>query len=204
MILPFLLLFVRQQFLLFRVFLLQLLRLRLMLLLDELFFGRIRLLLREFGVVLFLLLLDSLPVLLLLHAELILLLLVPIIQFGIRGGWNGDPRWNRNLVRMNCRRWTRAVGLIGWNTLLLVSFLLGFFGDGLELRRLLPGLVVSGLLRSFLFHSFCGFLLLHCLLPGFVVSDALRSFLFGFVHRSLLLLRCLLLDSFLLGLFGGE
>jgi len=41
-----------------------------------LFFSRIRLLLREFRVFLFLQLLDSLPFLLLLRAELILLLLV--------------------------------------------------------------------------------------------------------------------------------
>lgn len=79
------LLFVRQQFLFFRVFLLQLLRLRLMLLFNCLLPGRIRLLLREFRVFLLLQLLDSLPLLLLFRAELILFLLVFSIQLGIRG-----------------------------------------------------------------------------------------------------------------------
>ena len=88
MVLTFLLLFVRQKFLLFRVFLKQLLRLRLVLLFNKLLFGRIRLLLRKFRVLLFLLLLDSLAVLLLLQAELILLLLVLSVQLGIRGGLN--------------------------------------------------------------------------------------------------------------------
>ena len=110
-VLPFLLLFIRQRLLLIRVFLLQLLRLRLMLLLDCLFFSRIRLLLRQFRVILLLLLLDSLPVLLLLCAELILLLLVLPIQLRIRGGLNDLPRRNRNLVRMDCRRRTRPIGL---------------------------------------------------------------------------------------------
>jgi len=67
------------------VFLLQLLRLRLMLLFNCLLLGRIRLLLREFRVFLLLLLLDSLPLLLLFRAELILFLLVLSIQLGIRG-----------------------------------------------------------------------------------------------------------------------
>jgi len=163
-VLPFLLLFVRQRFLLFRVFLEQLLRLVLMLLLDLLFFGRIRRLLSKFGVVQLLLLLNSLPVLFLLLAELILLKLVLPIQFGIRGGWNNEPRRSRSLVRMNRRRWTRAIGLVGWNRLLLGSTLPGFFRDSLELRRLLPRLLVRGLPRSLLLELFCGGLLLHYLL----------------------------------------
>jgi hypothetical protein len=164
LVLTFLLLFVRQKLLLFRVFLKQLLRLLLMLLLNELLFGRIRLLLREFGVVLLLLLLNFLPVLLLLRAKLILLLLVFLIQVGVRGGWNDEPGWSRSLVRMNCRSRTRAIGLIGWNTLLLGSILPGFFRNSLELHRLLPCLVVSGLLCSFLLDLFRGGLLLHRLL----------------------------------------
>jgi len=119
------------------MFLLQLLRLRLMLLLDYLFFSRIRLLLREFRVVLFLLLLDSLPVLLLLRAELILLLLVLPIQLRIRGGLDNLPRRNRNLVRMDCRRRTRPIGLCWRSSLLPGSFLPGFVCGCLLLRCLL-------------------------------------------------------------------
>jgi len=48
--------------------------------------------------------------------------------------------------------------------LLLDSLQLGFFGDGLELRRLLPGLLVSCLPHSFLLDFFRGGLLLRCLL----------------------------------------
>ena len=110
-VLPLLLLFLRQQFLRFRLFLLQLLRLLLMLLLDQLFFSRVRLLLRESRVFLVLHLLDSLPVLLLLRAELILLLLVLPVQLGIRGGLNSGPWRSRNLVRMDWRRGTRPIGL---------------------------------------------------------------------------------------------
>jgi hypothetical protein len=161
-VLPFLLLFIRQQFLLIRVFLLQLLRLRLMLLLNCLFFSRIRLLLREFRVILLLLLLDSLPVLFLLCAELVLLLLVLPIQLRIGGGLDNLPRRNRNLVRMDCRRRTRPVGL--------------------RRSRLLPGSFLPGLV--------CGCLLLHCLLlcgllfgsfrGGLLGSLLLRGFLLGF------------------------
>ena len=62
LLLTFLLLFLLQTFLLFRLFLLQLLRLLLMMmLLHLLFFSLIRLLLREFRVLLLLLLLDALP-----------------------------------------------------------------------------------------------------------------------------------------------
>jgi hypothetical protein len=205
LVLAFLFLFVCQRFLLVGVFLKQLLRLLLMLLFDKLFFGGIGRLLREFRVFLLLLLLNSLPVLLLLHAELILLLLVLSVQLGIRGGRNDEPRWSRNLVRMNCRRRTRAIGL------LLGSILPRFLGNSLELRRLLPGLVVSGPLRSFLLNSLCGGLLLRCLLPGFVVSGPLRGVLLGLVYGSLLLRclllglfgRCLLLRGFLLGFFRG-
>jgi hypothetical protein len=114
------------------VFLLQLQRLLLMLLLDELLFSRIRLLLREFRVFLVLLLLDSLPVLLMLRAELILLLLVLPIQLGIRGGLDNEPWRHRNLVRMDCRRRSRAIGLRLLSRLLAGSFL--------------PGLVCGGLL----------------------------------------------------------
>jgi len=158
-VLPLLLLFLRQQFLRFRVFLLQLLRLLLMLLLDQLFFSRVRLLLRESRVFLVLHLLDSLPVLLLLRAELILLLLVLPVQLRIRGGLNNEPRRSRNLVRMDGRRRGRASGLR-------------------RLGRLLPG--------SFLPGPVCGRLLLHCLLLcGFLFSFfngglPLRVFLPGF------------------------
>jgi hypothetical protein len=162
-VLPFLLLFIRQHLLLIRVFLLQLLRLRLMLLLDCLFFSRIRLLLREFRVILLLLLLDSLPVLFLLCAELILLLLVLPIQLRINGGLDNLPRRNRNLVRMDCRRRTRPIGL-RWRS------------------RLLPGSFLSGLV--------CGCLLLHCLLfgpfrGGLLGSLLLRGFLLGFFGNCL-------------------
>jgi hypothetical protein len=146
------------------VFLQQLLRLLLMLLLDELFFGRVCLLLCKSGVFLVLLLLDSLSVLLLFCAKLIQLLLVLSVEISIRGGWKNEARWSRSFVRMDCRRRNWAIGLLGWNTLLLSSILSGFFGDGLELRRLLPGFVVSGLLSSFLFDSFRGALLLRDLL----------------------------------------
>ena len=92
--------------------------------------------LRELGVILLLLLLDSLSVLLLVHTKLILLLLVLPVELGIRGGWKNEAWRSRNLIRMNCRRWTRAIGLLGWNTLLLGG-IPSFFGGGLELRRLL-------------------------------------------------------------------
>jgi hypothetical protein len=65
-----------QRFLLVSVFLLQLQRLLLLLLLNLLFFGRIRLWRCGLCAILLLLLLDSLPILFLLRAELILLLLV--------------------------------------------------------------------------------------------------------------------------------
>jgi hypothetical protein len=129
LILPFLLLFVRQKLLLFRVFLKQLLRLLLMLLLNELLFGRIRLLLREFRVLLLLLLLDSLAILLLLQMELILLLLVLSVQLGIRGGLNHWSLRRRNLVWMDCRRRTRAISLSWLGRLLPGSFLPVFLGD---------------------------------------------------------------------------
>jgi len=135
-----------------------------MLLLDYLFFSRIRLLLRELGVILILLLLDSLPVLLLVHTKLILLLLVLPVELGIRGGWKNEAWRSRRFVRMDCRRRTWVIGLLGWNALLLGSIQPGFFGDGFELRRLLPGLVVSGPLSSFLLDSFRGGLLLDSLL----------------------------------------
>src|SRR5579864_2500729 len=72
-----------------------------MLLLDLPFLDRIGLLLRELRVFLVLLLLDSLPCLYLLCAELILLLLVLPVQLGVGGGLN-DGLWrSRNLVRMD-------------------------------------------------------------------------------------------------------
>lgn len=151
-----------------------------MLLLDYLFFSRIRLLLRELGVILLLLLLDSLPVLLLVHAKLILLLLVLPIQFGVRGWWNDEAWRSRRFVRMDCRRRTWAIGLLGWNALLLGSIQPGFFGGGFELRRLLPGLVVSGSLSCILLDSFRGGLLLDSLL--------LCDLLFGFFRCRLLIL----------------
>ena len=114
-----------------------------MLLLDYLFFSRIRLLLREFRVFLFLLLLDSLPVLQLLRVELIQLLLVLLVQLGIRGGLNNGPWRSRNLVRMDCR--SRS-GAIGWRWL----------------SRLLPGSSLSGPFRCRLLSR----LLLRGLLPG--------------------------------------
>jgi hypothetical protein len=189
LVLPFLLLFLSQQFLLIRVFLLQLLRLFLMLLLDSLFVGGIRLLLRNFRVFLVLLLLDSLPVLLLFCTKLILLLLVLSVEIGIRSGWKNEAWRSRNIVWMDCRRLRRAIGLGRWNTLLLGSVQPGFFGDGLELRRLLPSFVVSGPWSGFLLDSFRGGLLLRRLLPSLVVSGPLSSFLLGLVYRSLLLLR---------------
>lgn len=91
--------------------LLQLLGLLLMLLFYLLFLSRIGLLLREFRVFLFLLLLDSLPVLLLLRSELILLLLLLPVQLGIRGGLNYRPRRRRNRVRVGCRSGNRPVDL---------------------------------------------------------------------------------------------
>ncbi len=136
------------------MFLLQLLRLLLMLLLDYLFFSRIRLLLRESRVFLVLQLLDSLPVLLLLRAELILLLLVLPIQLGIRGGLNNEPRRSRNLVRMDCRRWGRAIGLRLLSRLLPRSFLPGPVCGCLLLRRLLFGLLCRCLLHRLLLGGF--------------------------------------------------
>ena len=65
-----------------------------MLPLNELLLSRIRLLLREFRVFLLLLLLDSLPVLLLFRAQLILFLLVLSIQLAIRGGLSRGS-WRR-------------------------------------------------------------------------------------------------------------
>ncbi len=157
---------------------------------------------------LLLLLLDSLPVLLLLRAELILLLLVLPVQLGIRGGLNNDPWRSRNLVRMDCRRRTRAIGL-RWlsrllpgspvcgclllRCLLLRGLLFGLFG-GCLLSRLL--------LRGFLFGFFGDCLLLRRLLFCLFRCRLLRrlllgGFLFGFVCGGLLL------RSFLLGFFGG-
>jgi hypothetical protein len=81
-----------------------------MLLLYLLFFSRIRLLLRELRVFLLLLLLDSLPFLILLRAELILLLLVLPVQLGVSGGYNGPWR-SRNLVRMDWRKRRGPIGL---------------------------------------------------------------------------------------------
>jgi hypothetical protein len=57
------------------------------------------------------LLLDSLPILLLLFPELILLLLLLPVQLGIRGRLNDRPRRSRNLVRVGCRRGNRSVDL---------------------------------------------------------------------------------------------
>ncbi len=84
LVLAFLFLFLRQRFLLLRVFLLQLLGMVLVLLLDLLFFTLIRGLLRRFGLLLFLPLLNFQPLLPLLGAELILFLLMLPIQLGIR------------------------------------------------------------------------------------------------------------------------
>jgi len=83
-------------------------------------------------VFLFLLLLDSLPVLQLLRVELIQLLLVLLVQLGICGGLNNGPWRSWNLVRMDCRSWSRAIGLWWWLW---------------WLSRLLPGSSLSGLLR---------------------------------------------------------
>jgi hypothetical protein len=102
-------LFLLQCFLLFGVFLQQLLGLLLMLLLDLLFFGGIRLLLRELGVFLLLLLLDGLAFLQLLAVELVLLLLVLGVQWGVRRRWNNRPRRRRDLIRMHCSRISRSI-----------------------------------------------------------------------------------------------
>ena len=101
--------FLLQCFLLFGVFLQKLLGLLLMLLLDLLFFGRIRLLLREFGVFLLLLLLDRLAFLQLPGVELILLLLVLGVQLGVRRRWNNRPRRRGDLVGMDCGRISRSI-----------------------------------------------------------------------------------------------
>ena len=93
--------FFLQSFLFVSVFLLQLLGLLLMLLLNLLFFGRIGLLLGEPCVILLLLLLDSLAILFLLCAELILLLLVLPVQLGVRGGLNNWTRGSRSLAGMH-------------------------------------------------------------------------------------------------------
>jgi len=132
-----------------------------MLLLDELFLSRIRLLLREFRVFLILLLLDSLPVLLLLHAKLILLLLVLPVQLGIRGRLNNEPWRRRNLIRMDYRRRSRATGF-GWLSRLLAgSFLPGPVCGCLLLR----GLLLCGLLLDL----FRGGQLSGLLLRGFLL-----------------------------------
>ena len=159
--------------------------------------------LRKFRVLLVLLLLDSLPVLLLLHAELILLLLVLFIQPGIHGGLNNLPWRNRNLLRMDCRRRSRAIGLGLLSRLLPSSFLLGLVCGCLLLRRLLLRGLLSGLFRcrllsrlllnSFLLGLVCGCLLLRRLLS--------RGLLVGLFSGGPL--RCLLLCGLLLGLFGG-
>jgi len=129
------------------VFLLQLLRLLLMLLLDQLFLSRIRLLLREFRVFLVLLLLDFQTVLRLLRVELIQLLLVLPVQLGIRGGLNNGPWRSWNLVRMDCRSWRRAIGLRWWlwwlSRLLPGSSLSGLFRCCLLSRLLLGGLLLG-------------------------------------------------------------
>jgi hypothetical protein len=101
--LAFLLLFLLQRFLLAGVFLQELLGLLLMLLLNLLFFGGIRLLLRDLGVFLLLLLLDCLAFLNLFGVKLILLLLVLRIQLGVRGWRNNGARRRWNLVGMDCR-----------------------------------------------------------------------------------------------------
>lgn len=88
-----------QRFLLVSMFLLQLLGLLLTLLLNLLFFGRIRLGLCGLCAILLLLLLDSLPILFLLRTELILLLLVLPVYLGVRGGLHIGPCWSRRLAR---------------------------------------------------------------------------------------------------------
>ena len=103
LVLAFLLLFFLQCLLLFGVFLQQLLGLLLMLQLDLLFFGGIRLLLRELGVFLLLLLLDCLAFLHLFRVELILFLLVLGVQLGVRRRWNNGPWRRRHVVGMGCR-----------------------------------------------------------------------------------------------------
>ena len=85
-----------------------------MLLLDLLFFGRIRLLLGEPGVFLLLLLLNFLSILLLVRVKLILFLLVLPVQLGIRRRLHNRPRRTGNLVRMNCCRSNRPIGLWRW------------------------------------------------------------------------------------------
>ena len=107
-------------------------------------------------------LLDSLPVLLLLRAELILLLLVLPIQLGIRGGLNNGPWWSRNLVRMDCRRRSRAIGLRWLGRLLPGSLLPRLVCGGL----LLCCLLLCGLLSG----SFSGCLLNRLLLRGFLLG----------------------------------
>jgi hypothetical protein len=107
--LAFLLLFLLQCFLLFGVFLQQLLGLLLMLLLDLLLFGGIRLLLCDLCVFLLLLLLDRLAFLQLLAVELILLLLVLGVQWGVCRRWNNGPRRRRGLVGMHCSRISRSI-----------------------------------------------------------------------------------------------
>src|SRR5579864_505870 len=82
-----------------------------MLLLDLLFFGRIRLLLRELRVFLLLLLLNPLTILLLVRVKLILFLLVLPVQLAVRRGLHNWPRESWNLVRMNYRRRSVASGL---------------------------------------------------------------------------------------------
>ena len=95
------------------MFLQELLGLLLMLQLNLLFFGGIRLLLRELGVFLLLLLLDGLAFLQLLGVELILLLLVFRVQLGVRGWRNNGARRRWNLVGMDCRSSSRPTGR-GW------------------------------------------------------------------------------------------
>ena len=111
LLLAFLLLFLLQRFLFFRLFLLQLLSLVLMLLLNLLFSCRRRLLLRRFRVLLFLLLLDFLPVLALFRAELILLLLLLPVQLRVRGRLNCGPRRSRILIRIDGLRSGGPIGL---------------------------------------------------------------------------------------------
>ena len=109
MVLALLLLFLLKQSLLFRLFLLQLLRLRLMLLLNFRSFCFASWLLRKLCVFLIVLQLDCLPFRVLLGAQLVLLLLVLLVQRSVRGGLNDRPRRSRKLVRMNCRSWGRLI-----------------------------------------------------------------------------------------------
>ena len=99
-------------------------------------------------------LLDSLPVLLLLHAELILLLLVLPIQLGIRGRLNNNPWRSRNLVRMDCRGPSRTIGWRWLNRLLSGSFLLGPVCGRLLLCGLLFSFFNCGLLSRLLLRVF--------------------------------------------------